>query len=105
MPNRKGLDNIRTLRGQVDRFRARTPQGALIELARLAQKKVWLRGEMKRWQERIGQIQSKLEEINRMEKWLYRFVDESKASFCTSSEEEKSSPATPSGFHEMNIQY
>jgi len=99
MSNRKGLGDIRTLRGQVDKFRARTPQGALIELAQLASKKTRLRAEMKRWQQRIKQIQSILEEINKIEKWLHKCVDGSEVSSLTSS------PATPPDSHEMNIQY
>jgi len=103
--NKKGLKDIRTIRGQVGKFRARTPHGALIELAQLAQKKMRLHGEMKRWEERIGQIQSELKEIDKMEKWLYRFVDGSEVSSIASSPDKKSSPATPSGFQEMKIRY
>jgi len=104
-PNKKGLKDIRTIRGRVGKFRARTPHGALIELAQLAQKKARLCGEMKRWEERIGQIQSELKEIDKMEKWLYGFVDGLEVSSVTSSPGKKFSPATPSGFQEMKIRY
>ena len=104
--NRKGLKNIRTLRGQANKFRARTPQGALIELAQLAQKKARLRDEMERWQERIGQIQSKLRELDKTEKWLYRFVDASGgAPPGPSSRDKRSSPGVSPGFREVNVRY
>lgn len=103
--NRKGLESIRTTRSQVDRFRARTPHGALIELAQLAQKKVRLREEVKRWEERIKQIQSRLEEIDKMEKWLYEFVDGSQPPSHSPSRGKKSSLPVPPGFDEMKIRY
>jgi len=103
-PNRKGMEDLRTLRGQVNRLRARTPHGALIELARLTQEKVRLCEEMKRWQERINQIQSRLEEIDKMKKWLYQFVDSPEVP-SASSQGKKSSPPVPPGFQEMKIRY
>ncbi len=103
--NRKGFKDIRTIRSQVDRFRARTPQGALIELARLSQKKARLSDEMKRWQERINQIQSELEEIDKTEKWLYQSIDNRQLPSTVPLQGKKSSPPLPPGFHEMNIRY
>lgn len=103
--DRKGLANIRTMRGHVDKFRAKTPQGALVELAQLAQEKIRLRDEMKRWGERIEQIQSRLKQINKMEKWLYRFVEGLEVPSTASGQSEKSSPSLPPGFQEMSIRY
>lgn len=73
--HRKGLKDIRTMRAQVSRFRAKTPYGALIQLAQLAQRRARLVDEMRRWEERIEQINSRLEEVGKIEKWLYGFVD------------------------------
>ncbi|MBE0478212.1 hypothetical protein IBX65_03700 [Candidatus Aerophobetes bacterium] len=102
---RKGIRNIRTLRGRVDKCRAKTPQGALIELAQLAQKKARLHKEMKRWEEKIKQINSELEQIATMEEWLYRFVDGLQVPSCIPSESKRTSQATSSHLHEMRIQY
>jgi len=103
-PNRKGMETLRSLRGKVNRFRAKTPQGALIDLARLAQEGVRLCEEMKRWQKRISQIEFRLEEIEKMKKWLYQFVDSPEVP-SASSQDKKSSPQVPPGFHEMKIRY
>jgi len=104
-PNRKGMETLRSLRGKVNRFRAKTPQGALIDLARLAQEKARLCEEMKRWEKRINRIQSRLEEIDKMKKWLYQFVDDNQAPSGTPLQGKKSSLPVPPGFHEMNIRY
>jgi hypothetical protein len=65
----------KTLRNKVDRFKARTPQGALLELTRLTQEKMRLQEETKRWERRMAEIRSRLTEIAEMEVWLYRFVE------------------------------
>ena len=65
----------KTLRSKVDRFKARTPQGALLELTRLTQEKERLREERARWERRMVEIRNRLGEIAEMETWLYRFVD------------------------------
>jgi hypothetical protein len=64
----------KTLRSRVDK-RARTPQGALLELTGLTQERQRLRQEMERWEQRMGEIRSRLTEIAEMEAWLYRFVE------------------------------
>jgi hypothetical protein len=103
--SRKGMEDLRSLRGQVNRFRAKTCHGALIELAQLAQEKLRLREEIKRWERRTKQIQSRLEEIGKMEKWLYQFVDGSQAASANQRQVKKSSSPLPPGVREMNIQY
>jgi len=103
--DRKGLESIRTLQGQVSRFRIKTPHGALIELARLAQKKEQLRMGLGRWQGRIRKIQSELEEIDKTEKWLRQFVDDRQVPSATRLQGKESSPSVPPGFHEMKIRY
>jgi predicted nuclease with TOPRIM domain len=65
----------KTLRNKVDRFKARTPQGALLELTRLTQEKMRLQEETKRWERRMAEIRSRLTEIAEMEVWLYRFIE------------------------------
>jgi uncharacterized protein (DUF305 family) len=99
------METLRSLRGQVNRFRAKTGHGALIELAQLAQEKARLCEEMKRWEKRIKQIQSRLEEIDKMKKWLYGFVDGSQAPSAVTLRGKKSSPQVPPGCEEMNIRY
>ena len=103
----KGLESVRTLRGQVSKFRIKTPAGALIELARLAQKKEQLRLERERWYGRIRKIQSELEEIDKGEIWLNQFVDDRQVPSATllQGKSKKSSPSVPAGFDEMNIRY
>jgi len=103
--NRKGMETLRSLRGQVNRFRAKTGHGALIELAQLAQEKARLCEEMKRWEKKIKQIQSRLEEIDKMKKWLYGFVDGSGLPSGTPSQGKKSLQSVPPGSEEMNIRY
>jgi len=65
----------KTLRSKVDKFKARTPQGALLELTRLTQEKERLREETARWERRMLEIRKRLGEIAAMEAWLYRFVE------------------------------
>lgn len=65
----------RTLRSKVDKFKARTPQGALLELTRLTQEKMRLRQEMERWQTRMVEITKRLQEIAELEVWLYRLTE------------------------------
>ena len=67
--------SLKTLRSKVDRFKARTPQGALLELTRLTQEKERLRQETARWERRMVEIRNRLGEIAEMEAWLYRFVE------------------------------
>jgi hypothetical protein len=98
------MKDLRSVRGQVNRLRAKTPQGALIELAQLAQERVRLCEEMKRWEKRTTQIQSRLEEIDKMKKWLYHFVDGPEVP-SASSQGKKPSPQVPPGFQEMKIRY
>jgi len=71
----RGFGKPKTLRNKLDRFKARTPTGALLELTRLTQEKERLRQEIGRWEKRFAEIQTRLNEIAEMETWLYRFVE------------------------------
>ena len=105
--NRKGLESVRTLQGQVSRFRIKKPDRALIELARLSKKKERLHMDMERWQGRMKKIQSELEEIDKMEIWLHQVADGRQVPSATllPGKSKKSSPSVPAGFREMNIRY
>lgn len=72
---KRGYGSPRTLRSKVDRAKARTPQGALLELTRLTQEKMRLRDEVARWEHRIAEIRERLQEIAALETLLYRFID------------------------------
>ncbi|MBI3327404.1 MAG: hypothetical protein HYZ81_11980 [Nitrospinae bacterium] len=72
---KKRLGSPKTLRNKVDTFKARTPQGALLEVTRLTQEKQRLREELERWEHRMAEIRNRLKEIAEMETWLYRFVE------------------------------
>ncbi len=103
-PIRKGLESIRTLRGLVDKFHTRTPQGALIELARLKQERERLSDEMIRWEGRIEQIKARLEEIGEMEQWLYKVAGNAQESPGT-AEGEKKPLDVPAGLREIVLRY
>ena len=74
---KRGFGIPKTLGSEVDRFKARTPQGALVQLARLTQERQRLQQEMERWEHRMGEIRRRLREIAEMEAWLHQFVDTS----------------------------
>jgi hypothetical protein len=71
----RGYGCPRTLRSKVDRIKARTPQGALLELTRLTQEKMRLREEVARWERRLVEIRERLQDISAMETFLYRFIE------------------------------
>jgi hypothetical protein len=77
---RKGLESIKTIRAQVNKFKTRTPQGTLIELARLEIEKKRLREEMERLEKRSKRIETRLREIADMETCLYKLVENPDAS-------------------------
>jgi FtsZ-binding cell division protein ZapB len=66
----KRLEHIRTLRNQTSRFQAKTPNGAVIVLAQVAQEKQRLEQEKSNWATRIRKIEGRLKEIKQMETQL-----------------------------------
>lgn len=72
---RKGLENIRTLRSMVNNSMPMTSRGALMERARLNQERERLGNEMDRLKRRTGVITNRLEEIGQLERWLERFAE------------------------------
>jgi hypothetical protein len=63
----KRLEHIRTLRNQTSRFQAKTPNGAVIVLAQVAQEKQRLEQEKSNWAIRIRKIEARLQQIKHME--------------------------------------
>lgn len=107
---RKGLDNIRTVRNQVTRFRAQTPYGALIGLAQLAQEKDRLHVEKSNWEKRIQKIQERFREIAEMEEWLRAFADRDLSVHAPEQSSENKNSGNPSrrlppGFTEVTVKY
>ena len=58
----------------VDRRRARTSAGALLELSTLANERQRLQYELERWRRRYAEIEARLAEIREKEQWLHNFV-------------------------------
>ncbi len=67
---RKSTRNIKTLGALLDRRRARTAGGALLELASLAHERTRLQHELRRVEERHVEIDARLVEIATKENWL-----------------------------------
>lgn len=72
---RKGLENIRTLRSMVNNSMPMSSRGALMERARLNQERERLGNELDRLKKRMGVITNRLEEIGQLERWLERFAE------------------------------
>ncbi len=72
---RRGLENIRTLRSMVNNSMPMTSRGALMERARLDRERERLCGEMERMERRMGVIKNRLGEIEKIERWLERFAE------------------------------
>lgn len=72
----RGLQSIRTMGVLVDKRRARTTAGALLELSAMANEKLLLQNEMTRWQRRSIEIQHRLAEISAKEKRLLALVQD-----------------------------
>jgi hypothetical protein len=66
----KRLEHIRTLRNQTSQSQAKTPHGAMMALAQIAQEKQRLGQERGTWARRIEKIDHRLEEIAGMEQQL-----------------------------------
>ena len=105
----KRFGSLKTLRSKVDRVKARTPQGALLELTRLAQEKQRLQEEIERWERRSMEIRTRLGEIAEMEAWLYRFVERPEGPTeaernTPTADGKRPSPAHPD-LNELTIRY
>jgi hypothetical protein len=100
----KRLEHIRTLRNQTSRFQAKTPNGAVMVLAQIAQEKQRLEQEKGNWQARICKIETRLKEIDRMETQLLAV-----ASFSRGPAAEgplvHASNSLPPGFTEVTVKY
>jgi hypothetical protein len=100
----KRLEHIRTLRNQTSRFQAKTPNGAVMVLAQIAQEKQRLEQEKGNWEGRIRKIDARLKEIHRMEQQLYAV-----AGFPCSSADYAGTPGPssglPAGFTQMTVKY
>mgnify|MGYP001106949990 FL=1 len=66
----KRLEHIRTLRNQTARMQAKTPGGAVMVLAQLAQEKHRLQQEKGNWETRVHKIEARLKKIEEMEEQL-----------------------------------
>ena len=71
---KRGMQGVRTMGGLVDRRRARTSAGALMELSVLANEKKRLEQERDRVRRRQAEIDGRLAEIVDKERRLYEFV-------------------------------
>lgn len=71
---RRGLENIRTMRSMVNNSMPMTSRGALMERARLDRERERLCGEMERLERRMGVIKNRLGEIEKIERWLEHFA-------------------------------
>jgi len=74
--DRKGMRSIRTISGIQDRRRARTPAGALMEMAFLVHEKERLGKEIARWHARQAEITVRLEQIEERRRWLAKFCQD-----------------------------
>jgi hypothetical protein len=74
---RRTSRKIRTLGALLDRRRARTSGGALLELASLAHERTRLRNELQRQNQRRAEIEIRLAEITAKEIWLRPFIEQS----------------------------
>ena len=73
--DRRGVQQIRTFAGLVDRRRARTSAGALLELSMLEMEKTRLMLEMQRAERRCAEIRRRRAEIDAKQHRLQRFVE------------------------------
>lgn len=74
-PDRRGVQQIRTLAGLVDGRRSRTSAGALLELSMLEMEKTRLTKEMQRADRRCAEIRKRLGDIGVKQQRIQRFVE------------------------------
>ncbi len=73
-PLTKSLQSIKTMAGLVDGRRTRTTAGALLEWSALANERERLGQELKRWQHRQLEIETRLAEIAAKEQRLQTYI-------------------------------
>ena len=105
----KRLEHIRTLRNQASRFQAKTPHGAVMVLAQIAQEKQRLEQERGTWQRRVQKIDKRLKEIAGMEEKLSVLARLARPpDSCRTSEEgipADLAAGLPPGFKEVTVRY
>ena len=75
MPSlKRGIQGVKTMGGLVDRRRARTSAGALMEMSVMANEKKRLEQELGRLGRRQAEINARLADIADKERRLYEFV-------------------------------
>ena len=77
--NIRGLESIRKMRDCIDMHKVKTPAGALQELTKLAHEKERLKKEKGVAERNLERINSRLEEIAKMERWVRKFTDGERA--------------------------
>jgi septal ring factor EnvC (AmiA/AmiB activator) len=105
----KRLEHIRTMRNQTSRSQAKTPHGAMMVLAQIAQEKQRLEQERGTWESRIQKIEKRLKEIAEMEQRLFAvaLAGNGKASSKGAAANGLAGLATdlPPGFTEVTVKY
>lgn len=71
---RRGVGNLRTMAGLVDKRRARTSHGALLELSMLEMERQRLTKEAQRAEQRCAEIGKRIAEIDAKAQRLHRFA-------------------------------
>jgi len=99
-----GIRNLRTMKSQLDKSRIKTPQGALVEMARLSQEKRMCQVEMGHWEQRIQHLQQRLDDIAEADMWLRSFVDQAEQREQPSAPEAASATPPPSP-HQVTFRY
>lgn len=108
---RKGVEAIRTMGSLLAGSTPWTPHRALSKLAQLKQEKERLSDEMRRCERRIEQIKARLEEIGKMEQWLYKVAGDAQESPGTApiqsgrAQGEKKPLDVPARLREMVMKY
>lgn len=80
---RKTTKNIKTIGALLDRRRARTPGGAMLELSTLAYERTRLQHELDRLKRRRAEIDARLAEIAAKERWLRSLAEQAVADVST----------------------
>lgn len=68
------LKDIKTMGSHINRLRARTPQGALVEMAALANERQRIEVELARSKKRAVEMRARLREIRERERFLSQFT-------------------------------
>ncbi len=71
---RRGLQDIKTVGRHINRLHARTPQGALVEMATLATERERIQVELARSKKRAVEMRARLREIRKREQFLSQFT-------------------------------